>query len=78
MCTNPEAFLGSDISVTFSPFLVPGGGEPEHDQDCGAQCHTSPNYKDVGAFLGVNVDTGLFYFDASYRPMCRWRCSLWG
>ena len=30
---------------------------------------TLPNYKDVGAFLGVNVDTGLFYFDASYRPV---------
>ncbi|EIE24813.1 Sec63-domain-containing protein [Coccomyxa subellipsoidea C-169] len=30
---------------------------------------TLPNYKDVGLFLGVNVDTGLFYFDASYRPV---------
>lgn len=30
---------------------------------------TLPNYKDVASFLGVNVDTGLFYFDASYRPV---------
>lgn len=30
---------------------------------------TLPNYKDVGLFLGVNIDTGLFYFDASYRPV---------
>ena len=30
---------------------------------------TLPNYGDVGAFLGVNPDTGLFYFDASYRPV---------
>ncbi len=30
---------------------------------------TLPNYRDVGAFLGVNPDTGLFYFDASYRPV---------
>lgn len=30
---------------------------------------TLPNYKDVAAFLGVNADTGLFYFDASYRPV---------
>lgn len=30
---------------------------------------TLPNYKDVGSFLGVNVDNGLFYFDASYRPV---------
>ena len=30
---------------------------------------TLPNYKDVGAFLGVNVETGLFYFDASFRPV---------
>ncbi len=30
---------------------------------------TLPNYKDVGMFLGVNVDSGLFYFDASYRPV---------
>ena len=30
---------------------------------------TLPNYKDVGAFLGINEDTGLFYFDASYRPV---------
>lgn len=30
---------------------------------------TLPNYKDVATFLGVNVDTGLFYFDASYRPV---------
>lgn len=30
---------------------------------------TLPNYKDVATFLGVNIDTGLFYFDASYRPV---------
>lgn len=30
---------------------------------------TLPNYKDVASFLGVNLDTGLFYFDASYRPV---------
>ena len=30
---------------------------------------TLPNYTDVAAFLGVNVDTGLFFFDASYRPV---------
>lgn len=23
----------------------------------------------VAQFLGVNADTGLFYFDASYRPV---------
>uniref|UniRef100_A0A1D2A263 Activating signal cointegrator 1 complex subunit 3 n=1 Tax=Auxenochlorella protothecoides TaxID=3075 RepID=A0A1D2A263_AUXPR len=30
---------------------------------------TLPNYQDVAAFLGVNLQTGLFYFDASYRPV---------
>lgn len=30
---------------------------------------TLPNYKDVASFLGVNHDTGLFFFDASYRPV---------
>ncbi len=30
---------------------------------------TLPNYADVANFLGVNVETGLFYFDASYRPV---------
>ena len=30
---------------------------------------TLPNYKDVGLFLGVNPDSGLFYFDARYRPV---------
>ncbi|KAK9868384.1 hypothetical protein WJX84_004044 [Apatococcus fuscideae] len=30
---------------------------------------TLPNCKDVATFLGVNHDTGLFYFDASYRPV---------
>ena len=29
---------------------------------------TLPNYKDVAAFLGVS-EPGLFYFDASYRPV---------
>ena len=30
---------------------------------------TLPNYRDVATFLGVNADSGLFYFDASYRPV---------
>jgi len=30
---------------------------------------TLPNYKDVAAFLRVEVKTGLFYFDATYRPV---------
>ena len=30
---------------------------------------TLPNYKDVANFLRVDVDTGLFFFDASYRPV---------
>ncbi|KAL4422681.1 hypothetical protein ABPG75_008878 [Micractinium tetrahymenae] len=30
---------------------------------------TLPNYRDVARFLGVNTDSGLFYFDASYRPV---------
>lgn len=30
---------------------------------------TLPNYQDVAEFLGVNLATGLFYFDASYRPV---------
>lgn len=30
---------------------------------------TLPNYTDVAAFLRVNVETGLHYFDASYRPV---------
>lgn len=30
---------------------------------------TLPNYLEVAQFLGVNADTGLFYFDASYRPV---------
>ena len=29
---------------------------------------TLPNYKDVASFLGV-TDSGMFYFDASYRPV---------
>lgn len=29
---------------------------------------TLPNYADVAAFLRVNPDTGLFYFDSAYRP----------
>lgn len=29
---------------------------------------TLPNYQDVARFLGVDVDKGLFYFDALYRP----------
>eukprot|EP00803_Ostreobium_quekettii_P005866 evm.model.scf_17.6 EVM.evm.TU.scf_17.6 scf_17:76728-98390(+) len=30
---------------------------------------TLPNYRDVATFLAVNLETGLFYFDASYRPV---------
>jgi len=30
---------------------------------------TLPNYQDVAAFLRVNPETGLFYFDGSYRPV---------
>ena len=30
---------------------------------------TLPNYQDVAQFLGVNAQTGLFYFDATYRPV---------
>ncbi|ORY24132.1 putative Pre-mRNA splicing factor [Naematelia encephala] len=30
---------------------------------------TLPNYKDVAAFLRVDVNKGLFYFDATYRPV---------
>lgn len=29
---------------------------------------TLPNYKDVAKFLRVNFDTGLWYFDSTYRP----------
>lgn len=30
---------------------------------------TLPNYKDVAAFLRVDFDKGLFFFDNSYRPV---------
>lgn len=30
---------------------------------------TLPNYHDIAAFLRVKPDTGLFYFDNSYRPV---------
>lgn len=30
---------------------------------------TLPNYQDVAAFLRVNAASGLFHFDASYRPV---------
>ncbi|XP_011270402.1 hypothetical protein CAOG_08772, partial [Capsaspora owczarzaki ATCC 30864] len=30
---------------------------------------TLPNYEDVAAFLRVDLTTGLFYFDNSYRPV---------
>lgn len=30
---------------------------------------TLPNYKDVASFLGVSPESGLFHFDASYRPV---------
>ncbi|KAJ3274830.1 DEIH-box ATPase [Terramyces sp. JEL0728] len=29
---------------------------------------TLPNYKDVASFMRVNMDTGLFFFDGSFRP----------
>ena len=30
---------------------------------------TLPNYKDVAAFIRVDLDRGLFYFDNTYRPV---------
>lgn len=30
---------------------------------------TLPNYVDVADFLSVNRQTGLFYFDSSFRPV---------
>eukprot|EP00180_Rhodochaete_pulchella_P002135 Plantae.Rhodophyta-Rhodochaete_pulchella.ctg3224.p1 GENE.Plantae.Rhodophyta-Rhodochaete_pulchella.ctg3224~~Plantae.Rhodophyta-Rhodochaete_pulchella.ctg3224.p1 ORF type:complete len:759 (+),score=148.50 Plantae.Rhodophyta-Rhodochaete_pulchella.ctg3224:3-2279(+) len=30
---------------------------------------TLPNYQDVANFLRVNINRGLFFFDASYRPV---------
>ena len=30
---------------------------------------TLPNYQDVATFLRVDPQTGLFYFDNSYRPV---------
>ena len=30
---------------------------------------TLPNYQDVAAFLRVKPESGLFYFDNSYRPV---------
>ncbi|XP_072178267.1 activating signal cointegrator 1 complex subunit 3-like [Diadema setosum] len=30
---------------------------------------TLPNYKDVAKFLHVNIDKGLFFFDARFRPV---------
>lgn len=30
---------------------------------------TLPNFRDVGAFLRVNPSSGLFHFDATYRPV---------
>jgi len=30
---------------------------------------TLPNYADVASFLRVEAGKGLFYFDASYRPI---------
>jgi activating signal cointegrator complex subunit 3 len=35
---------------------------------------TLPNYVDVAVFLGVNLKTGLFYFDSSYRPVPLSQC----
>lgn len=30
---------------------------------------TLPNYEDVAAFLRVNMETGLYHFDNSFRPV---------
>lgn len=30
---------------------------------------TLPNYVDVGLFLRASPSSGVFYFDASYRPV---------
>lgn len=30
---------------------------------------TLPNYEDVAALLRVKTDSGLYYFDNSYRPV---------
>jgi activating signal cointegrator complex subunit 3 len=30
---------------------------------------TLPNYKDVAKFLGVNLNSGLYYFGSEYRPV---------
>ena len=30
---------------------------------------TLPNYKDVAAFLRVDIDKGVYFFDNSYRPV---------
>lgn len=30
---------------------------------------TLPNYQDVATFLRVKQDSGLFYFDNSFRPV---------
>lgn len=35
---------------------------------------TLPNYKDVAAFLRVNLQTGLFYFDSRFRPVPLSQC----
>jgi pre-mRNA-splicing helicase BRR2 len=37
---------------------------------------TLPNYRDVAAFMRVNVDSGLFHFDASYRPCPLQQCYI--
>lgn len=35
---------------------------------------TLPNYRDVAAFMRVNVDSGLHYFDGTYRPCPLQQC----
>jgi pre-mRNA-splicing helicase BRR2 len=35
---------------------------------------TLPNYRDVAAFMRVNVETGLFHFDGSFRPCPLQQC----
>ncbi len=35
---------------------------------------TLPNYKDVAAFLRVNLQTGLFFFDSRFRPVPLSQC----
>lgn len=55
--TAADACLGNQVEASQSMIRVVGLSA------------TLPNYKDVATFLGVNAEAGLFYFDASYRPV---------